>query len=734
MTYPGMICPAGLVLPLFYACLYCRLDALLASLSSVGSGPATTPEMRVPSTLALSARSAVDPLVAAVTPAEEPRSVAASTPLPLSGPASSEQEHANLTTSRATPAATPCAVESFASLPSPAQSGGLARLLNRINKGAPHLESNPQPPSDTVYGRSTTSAAPWSPDSEMALSLPSVGASLAQSSPPGGLRACPAASPAPPALGRHAGAAARLQATSSPSTPTHDFPSRLDDASASPLSGPRAAAPLPFMSPAGRWRHEGGLRGASAQSDASAQSTAAMMPQTPPQPRRRGAAWMQRATAVSDSFPSGLPRSGQMRQHSAARWSWDAATGGSRPPPLLQPAAQYISARMHSGEVTPVMGPVTAPLRFSGVPAAHDLGVTPPTSSCNDSSPHALSELAHILQATPGSLVPGMSDRSPADVRGLASDLAAAPALPAEDGYTLHSEHELAGHSTLMPVPSAGGRAGNPHTRELLAALFSPGPRSMHATAGSGSRLPRPQRRSGTQSSQLHASGMPSPALSPIPCVPSCGGSPLEHEGAQAAQAPAQPSATPSRLPVARRLFSPTPRQRAARQAGPAGAPVHGAVPAAASARSRLTRRQPPATDAPPVPQPASTSRAVQPVRTASYGQQALSIAVNLLRSPPVKSARRAASARSKSARRENKHRGRTARALSQGRGPLTLEEWQATPGGIALAGGARSAPVSAHKERGGTAPMSGRQPRYRGGVPTAPSSSAAILSSLMLR
>ncbi len=135
------------------------------------------------------------------------------------------------------------------------------------------------------------------------------------------------------------------------------------------------------------------------------------------------------------------------------------------------------------------------------------------------------------------------------------------------------------------------------------------------------------------------------------------------------------------------------------------------------------------------MPQPASTSRAAQPVRTASYGEQALSIAVNLLRSPPVKSARRAAAARSKSVRRQSKRLGGGARALSHGRGPFTLEEWQATPGGIALAGGVRSAPTSAHKQRQtSNAPASARQPPRRGGVPTAPSSSAAILSSLMLR
>jgi len=684
----------------------CRLDALLAKIGDEAPTAASTPDMKVPSTLISSAQSAADPLPATVTPGT----------IDQAGQVDSHAEKDTSAVCSERPSVPESVPHSTRDTPTHAATalkgcggsggGGLARLLSRIRKGP---------------------AATASTDAPRATSKQPIGSVTRVMDADGSVdNPCsPMLGPSTPPLGRHAVAAARLQVSAgSPSTPQGDFPPCEEDTVGMAASFGRAAAPLPFMSPAGRWQHEGGLHGAEAQGlgqqqAPTAAASTALMPQTPPQPQRRGGAWMHRATAVSDSFPSGLPsceRAMQHREHSAARWSWDAATGGSRPPPLLQPAAHHINQTAHSGELTPVMGPVTAPLRFYGAGAAASLGVTPPGSSSNDTSPHAMSELAGILQATPGSLVPGMSDRSPADVARLAPQQHAPQQTP-----PAAVELELSGHSTLMPVPhEVQQRANNPHTRELLAALFSPGPRSLHRGRASGSRLPRPHPHSQVLHMQpcVRATRMPSPGVSPVPCMASNTASPQPPPAAT-------PGATPSRLPVARRLFSPSPSARRVQNAAATGGSTAQSAP-----RHRLTPRQP---SAAAQPQPASTSRAAQPVRTASYGKQALSIAVNLLRSPPVGSTgRRSSRLRSKSARRNSTRPGSATRALSTGRGPLTLEEWQATPGGIALVSGCRSAPTSAHKAS--APPTAALSARRRGGVPTAPSSSSAILSSLMFR
>ena len=149
-------------------------------------------------------------------------------------------------------------------------------------------------------------------------------------------------------------------------------------------------------------------------------------------------------------------------------------------------------------------------------------------------------------------------------------------------------------------------------------------------------------------------------------------------------------------------------------------------------------------------PHPAATSRAKQPVRGSSYGKQALAISVNLLRSPPVRS-RSVQRRRGKPA---GKAKGK-GRASSLGRkgsasASVSLSEWQARPGGIALAfsGGSRSAPGSASKPKGrrdaapprapATTGPSRRTTRHRSTatVPAPPlpppASSQAILQALL--
>ncbi len=687
----------------------------------------TTPEMKVPSTLASSAQSASDPSTTARTPAAHEVSTHVQAARASEGNASDPQ----LAQSSATPTLPAGQIQHTRLTPSDsvasarASASGLARLLSRIGRRAcdasavlPQTPSLPQEQATPI--RNYNSAAPAPPTPETAASPPR---------------------PGTPPLARHSAAAARvLQPPSSPSTPQGVFPSNHAPSDTTCEAPPqRAPAPLPFMSPAGRWRHEGGLR----ESGSASPVGPACMPQTPPHPQRRGAAWMQRATAVSDSFPSGLPwaRQALPQPHTqageATRWSWDAAAGGSRPPPLLQPAAQR--AAQPGGDLTPVMGPVTQPLLFHG---AAGLGVTPPGAGSSDASPHALSELAHILQATPGSLVPGMTERTPVDPAGLCAVQSPDPPQATQQAMLEPvggEESELSGHSTLMPVPlAAQRRASNPHTRELLAALFSPGPRPVQrpTAAAPASRLPRPVRHA------AHVSGggarMSSPGVSPVPCVPSADSSPI---AAEPPLSPALAADTPSRLPVARRLFSPAPRERRVRTGVPPRAAA--APPSACAPRGRLVLRQAasPAANGtpPPAPQPASTSRAAQPVRTASYGEQALSIAVNLLRSPPVRGNRVASrsASRSKSARRDAKRGRQAPRAVSSGRAPLTLEEWQATPGGIALGAASRSAPSSARKEgnsQATAAPASAQPVRRERRLPMGSMGSSAILSSLMFR